>query len=148
MNTHLKWTALADNLAEQAHTRHFASRRGIWLIDDLNVICLYNNNPYARHPSLRDVELTKIRKILKAEGLEEMSFASYPRPGNKDAGYTYALIIAGACNAQWIGTVIRKITLESYDQLAKADGIAVPAVAKECQMQQVANRLRDFWRWN
>jgi transcriptional regulator with XRE-family HTH domain len=84
---------LAGNLAEDAHENHFSSRRGLWYLDDVEAVCLYNNNPYAFDDTLRDRETKVLRKKLAAAGYKQLAYQTYPLPGEEGEGYTYALIL-------------------------------------------------------
>jgi hypothetical protein len=84
----MNWAKLARACAKDAHENYFPSRRGIWYFADVDKLCIYNNNPYAGHPQLRDEETAAIREWLAAKGIRELAYATYP-----DAGYTYAIII-------------------------------------------------------
>src|SRR3954447_8122143 len=87
------WHNLAFLCACDAFENNFPSRRGAYFIEDKGVLCIYNNNPYA-NPTLREEETAKLRQRMKAEGLEELAYATYPFEGHEDAGYTYAMTIA------------------------------------------------------
>lgn len=47
------WELLAQVSARDACENNFSSRRGIYYYEDADVLCVYNNNPYAENPSLR-----------------------------------------------------------------------------------------------
>ncbi len=101
-----QWTRFALVCAGDAHENWFSSRRGTWHIEDLDVVVLYNNNPYEKFPDLRDEELAEFRERLKAEGIEELGFATYP-----DDGYTYAQVLnAGRDKMQFLADTMADIT--------------------------------------
>jgi len=107
-----KCRKLARLAAWDAHKNHFASRRGIWYFDDLDVLVLYNN-PYKGFPAQREKELARFRAKLADEGIEELAYATYPSDG-----YTYALVINAARDreetvAQWM----IDLTLESLREM-------------------------------
>jgi hypothetical protein len=101
--TKAAWDSLAFALARDAHENHMESHRGVWFIEDRGVLCLYNNHPYAGHPTLRDAEVAEFRQRMDELGIEELAFATYPPPGDEDAGYTFALLIdAGEEATCWV----------------------------------------------
>ena len=87
------WRKLAKNAAKVAGENYFSSRRGIWHLADLDVLCVYNNNPYAADPTLRDKETAQFREWLKQQGIKELAYDVYPEEGEEDAGYTYAMLL-------------------------------------------------------
>jgi transcriptional regulator with XRE-family HTH domain len=105
--TKADWQRHARNFAQDACENHFSSRRGVWIIEDLGVLCLYNNNPYSQYPTLRDEELAEFRRRMKAEGIKELAYATYPPEGEEDAGYTYAMLIdAGEDRMSWVSNTM------------------------------------------
>ena len=92
------WQLCALDCARAASEEYFYSRRGTHrFFDDVgeegeSVLCVYNNNPYARFPSLRDDETNRFRERLRSEGIREIAYATYPELG-EDAGYSYAMLI-------------------------------------------------------
>lgn len=64
---------LAASCACYAYENNFTSRRGVYFIEEAGVLCLYNNNPYADFPTLRDDETAIFRERMKAEGLKELA---------------------------------------------------------------------------
>jgi hypothetical protein len=88
MMTSEGWAQFALVCAGDAHENHFPSRRGTWYITDLDVVVLYSNNPYVAGPTLRDEELAEFRERLRADGINELAYATYP-----DDGYTYAMVL-------------------------------------------------------
>jgi transcriptional regulator with XRE-family HTH domain len=87
------WQRAAYGFALDAHENFFSSRRGVWYVEDVNALCFYNNNPYAKHPTLRDEEVAEFRRRLKSAGIKELAYATYPPPGDESAGYTFAMIV-------------------------------------------------------
>lgn len=102
-NLNVDWQHEAGELARIAHDMWFPDRRGIVKIRQ-DVICLYNNNPNGLRP--RATELLRAR--LNAAGITELAYAEYPVHGN-DAGYSYAMIIAGNKN------LLRRIQMMIYE---------------------------------
>jgi|GEM_PF-5418892 hypothetical protein len=41
----------ANYYAQMAHYEHFSCRRGVWYIESLNCLLLYDNNPYVADAS-------------------------------------------------------------------------------------------------
>uniref|UniRef100_UPI0013ED2466 hypothetical protein n=1 Tax=Paludisphaera soli TaxID=2712865 RepID=UPI0013ED2466 len=113
---------MAMDLAREAHEDHFPSRRGTWFIKDLGVLCVYNNNPYAGFPSLRDEELAEFRRRMDEEGLQELASAGYPPEGEVDAGYTHAMIVqVGEEKLSWVAVTMGEILRRSHALLERAD---------------------------
>ena len=111
----LQWYSLAYMCASDACENHFPSRRGIWFLEDLGVLCLYNNNPYEKHPTLRDEETAEFRRRMKAEGIKELAYATYPPEGQEDAGYTYAMLIdVDEEKMGWVRDTMLEILLASH----------------------------------
>jgi len=90
----------AKHLAEYA-TRHLIPfRRGVINIqinghryqgasmEGMELVCIYNNNPYAAGKSYREKETAALRKKLKAMGVKELAYET----AGED-GYTYAMIL-------------------------------------------------------
>jgi hypothetical protein len=103
------WNRLAKMCASDAHEHHFPSRRGIWHVEDLDVLVIYNNNPYSEGPHLRDEEVAKIRLWLQAAGIEELAYATYP-----EDGYTFAMVIrAGEDQLGRVADAVTEITLKT-----------------------------------
>jgi transcriptional regulator with XRE-family HTH domain len=104
------WTQFAKVCAADAHENWFESRRGTWYIKDLDVVVLYNNNPYAQYPTLRDEELAEFLSRLRAEGIQELAYATYP-----EDGYTYAMVIdASRDREQFLADVMQDIMMETF----------------------------------
>ena len=87
------WNALASSLAADAFNDWFSTRRGVWFVEDMGVLCVFNNNPYAKHPNLRDCETEAFRGQMKNAGIEVLAYTTYPSVGARDAGYTYAMLL-------------------------------------------------------
>ena len=140
--TSIRWHVIALGCAKDAHENHFSSRRGVWHFEDLDVLVLYNNNPYAKLPNLRDEETAEFRRRLAAEGIQELGYATYPPPSETDdqeaeqfsrkmaakgiktivhkgGGYTYALVIkAGRDREDWVVQTMNEILADSFKRLA------------------------------
>jgi hypothetical protein len=112
------WRSRARDLAKLAFEKWFHSRRGVWYEDD-EVLCVYNNNPYANDSKLRDKETAKFRGWLKQNGIKERAYATYPETG-EDAGYTYAMLLKVSNDRrQDIVDVLNDIHMESMERLAR-----------------------------
>jgi transcriptional regulator with XRE-family HTH domain len=115
--TKAEWDKRARYLAQHANEIHFSSRRGIWRLDDVNKLCIFNNNPYEGLPELRDQETAVFRRWLATNGIKVLAYAMYPETG-EDAGYTYAMILdAGADREREIVGAFRRIVDESLEKL-------------------------------
>jgi hypothetical protein len=86
------WYKLARHEAQVNHDSNFPSRRGIYHFEDLDVLLVYNNNPWADDPERRERETTAFREVLEKNGIKELAYATYPLTG-ADAGYSYAMVI-------------------------------------------------------
>src|SRR5262249_1010580 len=116
-NTAQNWATLPQAFAEDAHEHYFSSRRGIWHLEDLSVLCVYNNHPYARCPNRRSEETAAFRNWLKANGIKELAYATYPATG-ESAGYTYAMIIdVGVERLAEVAAELRRILEESWKRM-------------------------------
>jgi len=112
------WHELAFAFAKDAHEDHFPSRRGVWHIEDLGVLCLYNNNPYANYPALRDEETAAFRKRMRAAGIKVLAYATYPPEGEESAGYTYAMLLdAGQDKQSFVADTMADIVKWSHERM-------------------------------
>jgi hypothetical protein len=85
--------ALALLAAADAHGNHFEKSRGVWAAEDIpSTVVLFNNTPYAADPAARERETARIRARLRAEGIKELAYATYP-PEGEGAGHTYAMVL-------------------------------------------------------
>ena len=110
------WELLAQVSARDACENNFSSRRGIYYYEDADVLCVYNNNPYAENPSLRDIETKKFRGWLKQQGIKELAYATYPKTGD-DAGYTYAMLLdVHAERQEEVAEAMEAIIMESWER--------------------------------
>lgn len=114
------WHEQARHWAKDAYQAHFPSRRGIFFVEAQNVLVLYNNNPWARHRELRELETAEFRRSLAAAGIKELAYATYPLEGGKDAGYTYAMILdASEDKIEWVANAMERIVAASMAWLRK-----------------------------
>ena len=115
--TETNWALVARTFAADAHDNYWSSRRGIWYLEDVNKLCIYNNNPYANYPNLRAEETAAFRDWLKVNDIKELAYATYPATG-ECAGFTYAMIInAGAEREAEITDELRRILVEIYKRM-------------------------------
>ena len=118
LNQHT-WDKLARVCARDAHKYDFSSRRGVYPIDGIpvqpnEVLCIYNNNPYAADAGLRDDETTRLRTRLHSAKIEELGYATYPATSR----YTYAMILAvSAEQLPVIRESISEVARESFERL-------------------------------
>ena len=111
-----RWQHCAQEMARKAFEDFFPSRRGVWFLDELGVLCVYNNSPYSDGPKRRDQETTTFRRWLKKEGIREHAYATYPEAG-EDAGYTYAMLLdAGADRLQEVIDALHSILMDSVER--------------------------------
>jgi hypothetical protein len=88
-----KWDRVALGFAREMHEENFQSRRGTFGLEDVDCVVVYNNNPWADYPTLRDEETADFRILLDRHGIKELAYATYPPPGHESEGYTYAMIL-------------------------------------------------------
>jgi hypothetical protein len=117
----LKKSALPDMarvLAHDAHEYHFRTRRGIWYLEDAGCLCVFNNNPYANYPKLRDRETRDFGEAMKKAGIKVLAYATYPLKCQNNAGYTYAMLLdAGADQKQFVINTLNDIVAISMAQI-------------------------------
>jgi transcriptional regulator with XRE-family HTH domain len=115
--TDAEWKEFASLTARDSYENHFPSRRGVWYFEDLDVLVLYNNNPYANFPTLRDEETAEFRRRLVAESIKELAYTTYPVGGQSD-GYTYAMVIdASQDREKWVADTMYEILGESSKRM-------------------------------
>ncbi len=113
-----RWEEFAACCAHDAHENWFWSRRGSWYFEDLDVVVLYNNNPYDGQPTLRDEELAEFRERLRAAGIKELAYATYP-----ENGYSYAMVVdAGRDRETFLGQVMMEVTLQTMHRILADPG--------------------------
>ncbi|MDP2270511.1 MAG: hypothetical protein Q8K32_07230 [Archangium sp.] len=101
--------ALADSAAADAHENNFDSHRGLYNIEDTDLVCIYDNAPVGRTAfgALRDEMLGMLRHDLEAEGLRIVADGSYPKEGSQPH-YTRVLLIQGTNQLDRIRDLFRK----------------------------------------
>ena len=110
----------ADYFAQDANEKHFESRRGVWYIEDLDCLLLYDNNPYSSDPTRRPREMRQIRKRLKAAGIETLACGG-SRDDDDVEPYTVSLLLD--CNSDRIEEVCdiaQEVVIGGYTQQIKA----------------------------
>ncbi|WP_439628901.1 helix-turn-helix domain-containing protein [Gemmata sp.] len=125
-----QWQALAAYYAKDARENHFSSRRGTWHIEDLNVLCLYNNNPYAKGRHFRDEETAEFRKRLAEKGIKELAYATDGDGDSEFPDYTYAMIIdAGEDMQNWVAATMEEIVRSTLRRLTTSPETPLLAAA-------------------
>lgn len=111
----MDYDRLAEHLAKDAGENHFSERRGVWWLEDVGAVCVFNNNPYRDDPFRRDEELLKLRERSEARGYRELGFGTHPpRPGPQP-DYSYALIIAAPRESlDWFDALIDEVILGGF----------------------------------
>lgn len=90
---------LADFYAQDAFDSAFQSRRGVWHIEDMDCLLLYNNNPYEGDDSKRPNEMKRIEARLQKIGIKTLARGASARGASKDkidggdAPYTVTLLL-------------------------------------------------------
>ena len=110
------WALVAYQMAQEAHDDYFSSRRGVWLLEDLGVVCIYSNCPYAGHADLRDEETAMIRALLREAGISELAYATYPPKGRAAAGYSYAMLL-DTDEVLIVTGIVQKAILKSFEKI-------------------------------
>ena len=107
----INWNEVAMDAAKEAHEERFERRRGAWYHEDLEVVVLFNNNPYVLHPESRDKEVALFRAWLREVEFEELGFAKYP----VQTGYSYAMVIrATKDDKELLEDVMLAITIDCF----------------------------------
>lgn len=120
------WNRLARFEARDAHENNFSSRRGVFCYNDAPAMCVYNNNPYANFPKLRDEETALFREWLRSKGIPELAYATYP-PAGPHAGYTCAMLIgAGEDRENEVVAELHRILDLSFGRMRNGTATANP----------------------
>jgi len=113
--TNRGWQQLAKKYAEIAHDEHFPERWGTFVDEDCGFVVIFNNHPYAQYPDLRSQQLAQFREYLRAHGIKELGYATYPQDG-----YTYALIVETTVNqGVSLEKEMERILVSSVSKLAR-----------------------------
>jgi hypothetical protein len=67
----------AQCAAREAHDNMMESRRGFYEIEGGGLL-IYNNNPYAGDPTMREKEMARTRALLEEHGAEFLARGYYP----------------------------------------------------------------------
>jgi hypothetical protein len=112
------WQAIAHEMAKEAFEQHFPSRRGVWYLEEFGILCFYDNNPYAGCPRLREHQTAAFRLLIQKAGIDELAYATYPPAGEKDAAYTFALLLnAGETHMPLVVHMV-EVVVRKFFQLA------------------------------
>lgn len=114
-----RWRRKAWEFAREAYFANYQSRRGCFPLRTPAecLMVLYNNNPYAFGPHIRDGETRKLRQWLAERGFAEVAYATYPSRG-EEAGHSYAMILdVPEEQHREVAEKIRELVAESLDQM-------------------------------
>ena len=115
----IDWQGIADEYAHDAHAKRFEAKRGVWFLDDLEVLCVYNNNPYPG----RDTETAELCRRLKEAGIEMLAYSLYPPEGAERAGYTSVMLLdAGKDRTTFVAETLRDVLKWLKEVAAKKGG--------------------------
>ncbi len=64
---------IANYFATEAIERHFESRRGVWYVVDLNLLVVFNNNPFQIDSKIRSREMKRIELGLRKIGIRVLA---------------------------------------------------------------------------
>jgi hypothetical protein len=107
------WDKFARGLAQDAYRIFDSSRRGIWHLEEVDKLCVYNNHPWTR----RDEETATFRRWLTEHGIGELAYATYPETG-VTAGTSYAMILdAGGDREDEVAQGLQRIVLKLMDEV-------------------------------
>ena len=88
------WNKVAENIAKEAYEEHFSSHRGIWFLEEIGKLGIYNSHPYPEpFKHIRGWEIAEFQRWLREAGVKELGYATYPPADQDDPGYTYAMIL-------------------------------------------------------
>ena len=85
-----KW---ADYFANDFGENHFESRRGVWHIEDIDCLLLYDNNPYANDADRRPRQMKEITKRLKKAGIKTLACGGSEDEVHEGEPYTVSLLL-------------------------------------------------------
>lgn len=95
---------LADYFANEAGENYFENRRGVWHIEDIDCLLLYDNNPYQNDPARRPKQMKAIQSQLKKVGIRTLACG-----GSKDKlpdGNPYTVSLLLDCSQDRMDEVI------------------------------------------
>jgi hypothetical protein len=89
------WQFTASVWAKEAYKHDCGNRNGVYSVEaddrgEETFLVIYNNHDYAEYPSLREQELTEIRRRLKSARIPELAYATYTERRERS---TYALVL-------------------------------------------------------
>ena len=120
-----EWLAFAARCASDAHEKRFSDRRGVWHLENADVLCFFNNTPFDSSPKRREQGVAGFRDRIQAAGINELAYAIWPPAGNHGAGYTFAMIV--------------KASRDQQDRLV--------SWWKEPMLKGIADTLSAQWLW-
>lgn len=103
----------AHSLAKEAYTEHFSSRRGVWNIEDLDCLFIFNNNPFYIDSKARPRELRRIIKRLRNAGIMVLARSSYGE-GLVDCNEKYTVGILLDCSTDRMNEVADIVQEEAW----------------------------------
>lgn len=123
----------ARDIAREAHDENFSSRRGLgeWADHGKPIgFYVYDNNPWAHDPKLRDRQYGALVAMLDARDCRVVACSSYPVRGDS-AGYTIAYIFESASPERVGGDreAAREFIERCAAEVFRAAGVPVPAIA-------------------
>lgn len=113
--TPARWRRLARRFAADAYANHMASHRGVWHVEDIDVLVIYSNHPYAHEPLRREWELGLLLRKLAAAGIPQLGRASFPE-GGPDDGYSVAFVIDAGGDQH---SLVARLYEECIDEAAR-----------------------------
>ena len=112
-----KWGQYAFLCARDACLNRFEYRRGVWHMEDCDVIVIFDNSP-TKVPAIRQCILARLRAALANSGIEQLAEGSYPTRGEAK-GYTWATVLNAGRDR--IALVNRLLTQAIHDGLVDSD---------------------------
>jgi hypothetical protein len=86
------WHGLALLLAQNSDEA-LGHRWAVWYCEDGDIVIIQNSHPYRASSLARDEETARFRQRLADAGVGELAYATYPPPGEEDAGYSYGMLL-------------------------------------------------------
>src|SRR5262245_15329797 len=93
------WRAIVREEARVNHEENFSWRRGLYWMEEWNVIWVYSNHFYARFPTLLDREMKRLKERVEAMGYGQLGHATWPEGGLED-GYSCAVLFDAGPEAE------------------------------------------------